>query len=86
MKQKTKFTCKIGKIDCSVKQATILPTEQENVFSYKTGGKKIVVQNRRLCYNVNGKLCHVWRQAVANFVEALRYKKEGRGFDSRCNI
>ena len=27
-----------------------------------------------------------WRHAVAQFVEALRYKPEGRGFDSRwCN-
>ena len=25
-----------------------------------------------------------WGQAVAQFVEALRYKPEGRGFDSRC--
>ena len=25
-----------------------------------------------------------WRHAVAHLVEALRYKSEGRGFDSRC--
>ena len=28
----------------------------------------------------------LWRHAVAQLVEALRYKPEGRGFDSRwCN-
>jgi len=28
----------------------------------------------------------VWEgQAVAQLIETLRYKKEGRGFDSRCH-
>jgi len=27
---------------------------------------------------------HRWGHAVAQLVEALRYKPEGRGFDSRC--
>jgi hypothetical protein len=29
-------------------------------------------------------LSHIMNVAVAQLVEALRYKSEGRGFDSRC--
>ena len=31
-----------------------------------------------------GVLILMWRHAVAQLVEALRYKSEGGGFDSRC--
>ena len=34
----------------------------------------------------NTLMCICWGQAVAPLVEALRYKSEGRGFDSRLCI
>jgi len=43
----------------------------------------VYLRGHHRLYILHGLYKHVWEHGVAQLVEALRYKPEGRGFDSR---